>query len=402
MDENTSRLPLEGIVVLDFATILAGPVASTFLGDFGAEVIKVELPGTGDVTRRTDYYKDGRSPMWLVEGRNKKSVTLDLHKKEGQKLAHRLVGKADVAVFNFRPGKAESWGVGPKDLHKTNPGLIILQISAYGQTGPYSKRTGFDRTIQTFSGTTYVTGYPDRPPVRSGFAMVDYMTSYLGAFGVMTALYHRDANGSKGEVIDLSLAEAAFRASESALIDYSITGNIRERQGNSNPFVVPASNFITRDGKDLVMNANTERMWCNLAHAMDMPELLEDSRFKEFSDRVENQAELYEIIGDWVKSLTADAAIEKLVDAGIPADYMRNISDLAEDPHLLARDAVMNLIDEQFGRIKVPGVFPKLSNSPGKIRHLGGKLGEYNREIYGDLLGLSDDEIADLGKKGVI
>jgi crotonobetainyl-CoA:carnitine CoA-transferase CaiB-like acyl-CoA transferase len=400
--ENDPKLPLAGIVVLDFATILAGPVASTFLGDFGAEVIKVELPGKGDVTRRADYYKDGRSPMWLVEGRNKKSITLDLHHGEGQKIAHKLVEKADVAVFNFRPGKAESWGIGPEDLHKTNPGLIILQISAYGQTGPYSKRTGFDRTIQTFAGTTYVTGYPDRPPVRSGFALVDYMTSYLGAFGVMTALYHRDANGGKGEVVDLSLAEAAFRASESALIDYSITGNVRERQGNSNPFVVPASNFITKDGRNLVMNANTERMWTNLAQAMGMPELIEDARFKAYPDRVENQEALYEIICTWVGELTADGAIEKLVGAGVPADYMRDISDLAEDPHLLERDAVINMIDDQFGKIKVPGIFPKLSNSPGKIRHLGGKLGDYNQEIYGELLGLSDDEIAALGKKGVI
>lgn len=394
--------PLTGVVVLDFATILAGPVASTFLGDFGATVIKVEIPGRGDYTRGGPHFENHRSPMWLVEGRNKKSITLDLHKEEGQKLAHRLVEHADVAVFNFRPGKTEEWGIGADDLLKTNPNLIILQVSAYGQTGPYSRRGGFDRTAQTFAGTTYVTGYPDRPPIRSGFALVDYMTSYLGAFGVVTALYNRAVNGGKGEVIDLSLAETAFRASESALIDYSLTGRVRERQGNSNPGVVPAGNFETKDGRSLVMNANTERMWQSLAQAMGMPELVHDPRFKETPDRIANQEELYKIIGDWVKTMTADEAMEILVKANVPADYMRNIGDLANDPHMLAREAVIETEDQQYGKVKIPGIFPKFKNHPGRIKHLGGKLGEFNREIYGNLLGLSEKEINELEENDVI
>jgi crotonobetainyl-CoA:carnitine CoA-transferase CaiB-like acyl-CoA transferase len=397
-----SKLPLENITVLDFATILAGPVSSTFLADFGAEVIKVEIPERGDNQRHMALVPDGRPPIWLVEARNKKCITLDLHKAEGQKLAHRLVEKADVAVFNFRPGKTEEWNIGPQDLHKTNPNLIILQVSAYGQTGPYRKRTGFDRTAQTFASTTYVTGYPEQPPVRSGYALVDYMTAYMSAFGVMTALYNRDANQGGGEVIDATLIEAAFRASEASITSYSMTGVVRERLGNRNPGVVPAGNFETKDGRDLVLNANTDRMWNNLTHAMGMPELLDDPRFANKMDMMKNQDELYDIIGEWVKGMTAEEAMAILEEAGVPADYMRNIADLAVDPHMLAREAVMEFDDPDKGKVKIPGVFPKFTNHPGRVEFLGRKLGADNEEIYGGLLGMSAEEIADLKTKGVI
>lgn len=396
------RLPLENILVLDFATILAGPVSSTFLADFGAEVIKVELPVKGDNQRQMALVPDGRPPIWLVEARNKKCITLDLHKEEGQKLAHRLVEKADVAVFNFRPGKTEEWNIGPEDLHKTNPALIILQVSAYGQTGPYRKRTGFDRTAQAFASTTYVTGYRDQPPVRSGYALVDYMTAYMSAFGVMTALYNRDVNQGGGEVIDATLVEAAFRASEASVTSYSMTGMVRERMGNRNPGVVPASNFETKDGRDLVMNANTDRMWQSLAHAMGMPELLDDPRFAEKAAMMKNQDELYEIIGKWIKGMTAEEAMAILEEARVPADYMRNIADLADDPHMLAREAVMEFEDPDKGKVKIPGVFPKFTNHPGRVAHLGRKLGEDNDEIYGGLLGLSLKEISEFKAQGVI
>ena len=322
--------------------------------------------------------------------------------EEGQQLAHRLVEKADVAVLNFRPGKAEEWNIGPQDLHRTNPELIILLVSAYGQTGPYRKRAGFDRTAQTFAGTTYVTGHPDQPPVRSGFALVDYMTAYMSAFGVMTALYNRDVNQSGGEVVDATLIEAAFRATESSITYYSMTGMVRERMGNRNPGVVPASNFETKDGRDLVMNANTPRMWHNLTHAMGMPELLDDPRFAKPEDKINNQNELYEIIGKWVKGLTADEAMEILEEAGVPSDYMRNVADLAEDPHMAAREAIIDFDHPTKGKIKIPGVFPKFSNHPGKVEHLGRNLGADNEEIYGGRLGMSADDIAKLKNKGVI
>jgi crotonobetainyl-CoA:carnitine CoA-transferase CaiB-like acyl-CoA transferase len=393
-------LPLENITVLDFATILAGPVSTTFLGDFGAQVIKVEIPERGDMGR--GRFPDGIFPGWLVEARNKKCITLDLHKEEGQKLAHRLVEKADVAVFNFQPGKTDEWNIGPEDLHKTNPDLIILQVSAYGQTGPYRKRTGFDRTAQAFASSTYVTGYPDRPPVRSGHPFVDYMTAYLSAFGVMTALYNRDVNRCGGEVIDSTLIEAAFRASGADITNYDLTGVIQERTGNSTKHVVPANNFETGDGRNLVINANTDRMWRSLAHAMGMPELLDDPRFKEKGDMIENQDELYEIIGAWTKEHTAEELMAILEEARVPSDYIRNIADLAVDPHMKAREAIIDFELPDKGTVKIPGVYPKFTNHPGRVKSLGRKIGQDNKEIYCEFLGMSDKELSDLKNKGVI
>ena len=396
------KLPLEGITVIDFATLIAAPGVATFLGDFGATVIKVELPEIGDPMRGKIAYPDGRSPIWLNEGRNKKTITLNLRTQEGQQIAHKLAAKADVVLLNFRPGQAEKWDLGAKNFHKTNPKLIVVQVSAYGQTGPYSRKGGFDRTIAAFSGNTYVTGYPDSPPVRTGYAQIDYMTAYLGAFGVMTALYNRDVRNAGGEVIDLSLAEAGFRCSESALMEYSINGNIRERNGNRNPFFVPAEDFETKDDKILVINAGTDRLWNKLAHAMGQPELLEDERFNNTINRITNQDELYEIIAQWAKELTAEEGLKICDDAGVPADIIRNIADLAQDPHMREREAVMEFDDSEKGKVLIPGVFPKLAKAPGRVEFLGAKLGEFNKEIYGDMLGLSDDELNMLGEKGII
>jgi crotonobetainyl-CoA:carnitine CoA-transferase CaiB-like acyl-CoA transferase len=228
------------------------------------------------------------------------------------------------------------------------------------------------------------------------------MTAYMSAFGVMTALYNRDANQGGGEVIDATLIEAAFRASEASITSYSMTGVVRERLGNRNPGVVPAGNFETKDGRDLVLNANTDRMWNNLTHAMGMPELLDDPRFANKMDMMKNQDELYDIIGEWVKGMTAEEAMAILEEAGVPADYMRNIADLAVDPHMLAREAVMEFDDPDKGKVKIPGVFPKFTNHPGRVEFLGRKLGADNEEIYGGLLGMSAEEIADLKTKGVI
>ena len=397
-----STLPLEGIIVYDFATLLAGPVAATFLGDFGADVIKVEQPVIGEPTRGLPTVPDGRHHGWLNEGRNKKSVTLNLRTEKGQALAHKLVADADVVLLNFRPGQAEKWHIGAEDLHKTNPNLIISMVSAYGQTGPYRTKAGFDRNASAFAGLTYATGFPGGPAVRSGYAVVDYMTAYLNAYAIMMALYNRDVNNSGGEVIDVTLVEAAFRSSESALIDYSLTGNIRERTGNRNVGFVPAENFDTKDGRTLAINAGTDRLFEKLVHAMGKPEILENPDFTPRIHRVFNQQKLYDIIGDWVKTLTAEEGIKLLDDAGIPADLVRDISELANDPHMLEREAVLAVEDPEKGKVLVPGVFPKLKNHPGRVKHLGGKLGEHNKEIYEDKLGLTPEEISQLKEEGTI
>ena len=402
MNNSDQKLPLEGITVIDFATLLAGPVAATFLGDFGATVIKVEQPEIGDPTRGLPMIEDGRHFGWLNEGRNKKTVTLNLRTDEGQKLAHRLVEKADVVLLNFRPGQAEKWNLGAEDLHRTNPDLIISQVSAYGQTGPYSPKGGFDRNVSAFAGMTFTTGFPGQPPVRSGYAMVDYMTAYLNAYGIMMALYNRDVNGSGGEVIDVCLSEAAFRSSESALTDYSLTGKVRERTGNRNEGFVPAENFETKDGKILVINAGTDRLFEKLVAVMGQPEILANPHFENRIARTLCQEELYEIIGKWVKSMTADEGLKLMDDAGIPADLVRDIADLAHDPHMREREAVMEVTDPEKGKVLIPGVFPKMQKAPGRVKFLGARLGEYNQEVFGEGLGLSVEELSELQKKGVI
>ncbi|MBY8989510.1 MAG: CoA transferase [Candidatus Lokiarchaeota archaeon] len=397
-----TKLPLEGVLVIDFSTIIAAPLIGTLLADFGAEVIKVELPKVGDTTRGGSRSPGRRSLFWLTMNRNKKSITLDLHTNEGQDIARKLCSKADVVLFNFRPGVIEKWNLSPEVLQKTNPDLIIGLVSGYGQTGPYKDKGGYDRTVSAFSGLTYTSGYPEHPPVRSGFPLIDYLTGYLGAFAVMTALYNRDVNKNGGEVIDLTLTESAFKTSGGALSIYSKFGTIYERSGNKIPFVVPAENFETKDGKNVAINANSIKLWEKLAGGMERTDLLIDKRFNSALNRFENQDELYGIIGDWVKKYTAVEIMRLLEKVGVPCEKVNNIADLAEDPHMRQRDAIVEYDDYEFGKILVPGIVPKLKNFPGQIRFLGAKLGEFNQEIYQELLGFTLEEIKDLEEKEVI
>ncbi|MFW9877952.1 MAG: CaiB/BaiF CoA transferase family protein, partial [Candidatus Thorarchaeota archaeon] len=293
-----TQLPLEGIIVIDFSTLIAAPIVGSLMADFGAEVIKVELPKIGDPQRGSQVFSRGRNPTWLVGGQNKKTITLDLHKEEGQGIAKKLCAKADVVLLNFRPGVLEKWNLGPQVLHKINPDLIICLVSGFGQTGPYRHRGGFDRTASAFAGLTYTSGYPEYPPVRSGYPLVDYLTGYLGAFAVMMTLYNRDVNDNGGEVIDLSLVEAAFKATGGSLPTYSLTGSIYERAGNRIQFFVPAENFETKDEKIVAINAGTEKLWKQLVKAMSREDLLTDKRYKKYSARIRNQDKLYKLIGE--------------------------------------------------------------------------------------------------------
>jgi len=397
-----SKLPLEGILVIDFSTIIAAPLIGTLIADFGAEVIKVELPKVGDVTRGGGSSSGKRSPFWLTINRNKKTITLDLHTNEGQEIARKLCAKADVVIFNFRPGVIENWNLGPDTLHKINPDLIIGLVSGYGQTGPYKNKGGYDRTVSAFSGLTYTSGYPEHPPVRSGFPLIDYLTGYLGAFAVMMALYNRDVNRNGGEVIDLTLTESAFRTSGGALSMYSKDGTIYERAGNRISFVVPAENFETKDGRIVAINANSIRLWERLAGEMGRKDLLNDNRFNSYSNRIKNQDELYDIISEWVKKYTTVEIMQLLEKVGVPCERVNSIADLAEDPHMRQREAIIEYDDYEYGKILVPGIVPKLKNFPGRIKFLGAKLGEHNQEIFQNLLGLSSEEIEKLEEKDVI
>jgi len=394
--------PLAGIRVLDMASIIAAPVAATLLGDFGAEVIKIEEPGRGDFMRRGAARPGGRTLAWVQDARNKQSVTLDLRRPEGRDVLHRMLPLFDVVVTNFRPPTLDSWGLDPVGLVARYPRLIVLAISGYGLTGPYRDRGAFDRIASAFAGLTYVSGEPDRPATRSGFALIDYMTAYMGAFGVVSALYHRDRAGGTGQVIDLALFEPGFRASEDALLAYAARGTVRERTGNINPAIVPAANFTTADGRDVAIHAGTDPLFRRLAGAMGQPNLPADPRFADHHARVANQAALYARIATWVAGLERDAVMAALVSASVPAAPVMNIADIAADPHYRARGTVTAVRDAEFGDLLMTGVLPKLSATPGTVRSLGPELGAGNSAVYRDLLGMTDAELARLQETGVI
>ncbi|MFE2108889.1 CaiB/BaiF CoA transferase family protein [Kitasatospora sp. NPDC059463] len=395
-----ATLPLAGIHVLDLSTVLAAPVTATFLGDFGAEVIKVEEPRHGDFTR--GGADGGRTPYWAQEARNKKSVTVDLRTARGQELVRGLVPHFDVVITNYRPSTLEKWGLDPDSLSVLAPDAILVYVTGYGLTGPYRDRGSFDRIASAFAGLTHVTGDPDRPPVRSGYSTIDYMAAYLGAFSVVTALYHRDTAGGGGQVVDLALYEAGFRASEDALAAYATTGRIRERLGNRNPLIVPASDFTTADGRRLSLHAGTDPLFRRLTAVMGRPELADAPEYATRLARNDHADGLYAIIAEWVAGHTADDLARLLNDAGVPASPLMSIADIAADPHYRERGSVVQVEDAEFGDLPMPAPIPRLSRTPGSIRSTGPALGEHNAEVYRDLLGLGPADLAALRAGGVI
>ena len=388
---------LAGVKVLDAATVLAGPVAATILSDFGAEVVKLEDPGAGDFTRA-----GGRSPSWLQEGRNKKSVTLNLRTAAGQRLLHDLVPHFDVVITNFRPPTLRRYRMLPEDLQPLSPRAVLLYLTGFGLDGPYRDRGAFDRVASAYSGLTYVTGEPDATPVRSGYAVIDYMSAYLGAFAVMAALYHRDVAQGGGQVIDLALYEAALRASEDSVPAFGLEGKVRERTGNRNHAIVPASDFETADGRRLSVHAGTDRLFRLLAELMGMPGLASDSRYATRAARIENQEKLYEIVGSWVSALTADEAAAALSAAGIPVSPVMNVADLLHDPHCAARGSIVTVPDPDLGDIPMVAPLPRMSATPGAIRWPGAELGAHTGEVLGEILGLTQADIGELRREGVL
>ena len=399
----TTKLPLAGIRVLDIGTLIAGPFGATMLGDFGAEVIKVEQPGIGDALRGTPV--DGqaaRSANWLVEGRNKKSVTLNLRVKQGQDILRELVKLADVVIENFTPGTLERWNLGWEDLRAINPRLIMVRVSGYGQVGPYAKRSGYDRIALGFSGYMYPTGFPDRFPVRPAFATADYNTGTFAALSAMFALYERDARGGEGQMIDLALYEAPFRITADLMTQYARTGAIRERVGNRNPTFSPAGTFETRDGRFVQIAAGGDNVWQRLAEAIDMAPLALDPRYAKSRARIERADELEALLAGWIGEHDFADIEARLVKANVPFGGIYTPADIAADPHYQARENIAVIEDEQEGPVTMPGVVPKMRGTPGRIMHAGPPLGQHNAEIYGGLLGKSEAEIAALVGAGVI
>lgn len=397
-----AELPFEGIRVLDLATVMAGPVAATTLGDFGADVIKVEQPGRGD-TLRSLGGGSGAELFWLQEGRNKRCVTLNLRDPKGQELLAGLARHADVLIESFRPGTMEKWKLGPERLQQENPRLIYLRMSGYGQTGPYRERGSFDRIAAAFSGVTYASGEPDRLPVRSGFALADYLSAAHNTFAIAMALYHRDAQGDgRGQVIDLALYEPMLRASEATTVVYDRFGVVRERTGNRHAAAVPGGLYESQDGAWLVLFAAPDHLFRLLTEAMGQPELADDPRFVHAGVRRKNADAIESKIGEWIAERSADQALETLLEFRVPAGRVNSIADLFDDPQVAARQNLVAVPDGAGGEIRMVGVLPKLSRTPGRIRHAGRPLGADNEEVLGELLGLDAAEIEELRARGIV
>ena len=376
------------------------------LGDFGAEVIKVEQPGIGDALRGTPIDgKAQRSGNWLVEARNKKSITLNLRVKAGQKILKDLVKQADVMFENFTPGTLERWNIGWDELHVVNPRLIMVRVSGYGQEGPYSKRSGYDRIALGFSGYMYPTGFPDRFPVRPAFPTADYNTGTFGALAAMFALYQRDQQGgpdAEGQLIDLALYEAPFRITADMMHKNMQTGVNRERIGNRNPTFSPAGTFETKDGRYVQIAAGGDAVFRRLVEAMEMPELAEDPRYARSKDRITRPDELEKILSNWIAARDFHDIEVKLVGNNVPFGGIYTADDIAEDPHYAARENIVDIPDPEEGTVRMPAPLPKLKRTPGYIAHAGPPLGQHNAEIYGEILELSDGDLAALAADGVI
>ena len=394
---------LAGIRVLDIATFVAAPFCGTIMAEFGAEVIKIEQPGEGDSLRRFGTMTDtGDTLVWLSEARNKKSVTLDLRTAEGAELFRRLVAKSDVVLENFRPGTMEKWGLGYADLAKINPRLVMLQVSAYGQTGPLKDKPGFARIAHAFSGLAYLAGEPGRPPVVPGStSLADYMSGLFGAVGVLIALRHADRTG-EGQTIDVALYESIFRVLDELAPAYDRFGYQRERMGADTVNVVPHSHYETRDGSWVALACSNERMWGRLCRAMGRPDLIEDPRYSSTPERAERRAEVNAIVAQWVASLDVDEVLAACEANDAPVSKLLSISDIFANPQYRERENLRTLDDPRAGRLVVPAPVPRLSRTPSELRTAGPGLGDSNQEYLGDLLGLDGEQLADLKARNII
>ncbi len=383
---------LSGIRVVNCGQILAAPFCGTLLAEFGAEVIKVEPPG-GEPNRG--------SVSFAQDNRGAKAITLDLYKPDGKRLFRALCDKSDVLIENFRAGTLERMGLAPDSLRETNPGLVAVRISGYGQTGPYADKGGFDRVALAFGGATAVTGEEGRPPVRPGYFFADYGAGVFAAFGTLAALRARDVTG-KGQDVDMALYEAVWRMSGTHIANYGMSGRNRPATGNYFPGVVPAEQFQTADKHFLVINATTQRAFERLCEAMDTPELVADSRFTPRKHLLENHAQIHAIVGGWVGARTLLQCQEALDKCGVPATPVYATSDIIADPHFAARDQVLSVESHDHGHLLQPGIVPRLTGTPGGVPGPAPRLGEHNDEILCGLLGLDTAELARLREHGVI
>jgi crotonobetainyl-CoA:carnitine CoA-transferase CaiB-like acyl-CoA transferase len=405
MNDNESPGLLEGVRILELANVVAGPLTGSLLADFGAEVIKVELPGQGDSLRYAGPKKNGIGLWWKVSGRNKKNITLDLRVPKGQEICRKLVSKCDALIENFRPGTLEKWGLGWEELHQGNPALVMLRISGYGQTGPYSPRPGFGRAAEAMSGVMQITGYPGEKPISPGFSLGDTVSGLTGAFALMTALYHRDGLRKKtGQVIDLALFESLYRLVEWQTILFDQLGIVPRRNGLNVGFPGSTSlinNYLTRDKKWVAVSAANRAVLDRVLKLIGGNDLLRDQRFRA-EEIPRHMPELDLLAADWVKERDRKEVIDLFAEAGAVAAPVYDIRDIFEDAQYASREDIVTVKDSELGEVRMLGVMPKFPACPGKIRWTGNPMGAFNREIYGDLLGFSPDEMDDLKSEGII
>ena len=398
----SQRRPLDGLRVIEVGQLLAGPFAATILGYFGAEVIKVEPPEGGDPIRRWRALKNGRAVWWASLARNKKCVTLDLRKPEGRQMLRQLLDQADILVENFRPGTMEKWGLGPNDIKPTNPGLIYARISGYGQTGPYAPRPGFASVCEGFGGFRYVNGFPGQPSVRPNLSIGDTLAGIHAALGILLAWIGRERHGgNEGQVVDVAIFEAIYNLMESMVPEYDALGLVREPSGSTLTGIVPSNLYPTADGKSLIIGANTDPMFQRLCELMGRPDMARDERFRENAGRVTHQAEIDGLIADWTRSQPMAELVPKLDEAGIAAGPIYSVADMLADPQYHAR-GLFETVTIDGEPLKIPAIIPQLASTPGRTDWPGPELGAHTDEVFGELLGLSPEVLAEKRAAGII
>ncbi len=403
--ESEQSMPLDGIRVVDVGTFIAGPYSASILGEFGAEVYKVEHPIAGDPLRRfgTTTKRNDSTLMWLTEARNKKSVTIDLRVPAGATLFRRLVAQCDVLVENFKPGTLEKWGLGDNVLRQDHPGLVMLRVTGYGQTGPYRDRPGFAHIAHAVGGLSYLAGFPGQTPVVPGSTPLgDYMSGLYGAIGIMLALRHRRKTGL-GQVIDIGIYEAVFRQLDEIAAVYGMFGRIREREGAGTVIACPHGHFRTKDSRWVAIACTTDKMFARLAEdAMNRPELASSGLYGVKANRLAARKEVDATVSQWTMSLTREEVMHKCIAADVPIGQINSIADIFADPHFRARNDMITVDVPDVGPVVVPGVFPRLSRTPGRISTLGPHLGEHTNEVLSTLLEVSPAELNELRKSRVI
>lgn len=398
-NRNPTPGPLADLRVVEMGTLIAGPFCARLLAEFGAEVVKIETPGEGDPLRKWRQLHEGNSLWWYAQARNKKSVAVNLKAPEGQQVVRELVAGADIVVENFRPGTMEKWGLGYDALAAANPGLVMVRLSGYGQSGPYRDRPGFGAIGESMGGMRYITGYPDRAPVRVGISIGDSLAAMFGVIGALTAIHHRAASG-RGQVVDVALYEAVFAMMESMLPEYGMGGTVRERTGSALPGIVPSNTYLCGDGKYVVIGANADSIFKRMMNAIGRADLAGDPALADNAGRVKRTQELDRAIGEWTATVTLDEALAVLEKAEVPSGRIYSIADIAADLHYRARGMIeRHKLGEK--ELLLPGIVPKLSRTPGATRWIGPRLGEHTDEVLGSL-GYDTARIAALRASGVV